>query len=255
VGYTDTTFNIENGVDLDLARTGQYFYAIIEDEIVRVNSVTTNSVSVGRGCLDTVPKPHSAGVPIYFASGWYGIDRAERTAGQTMYAKLCPITGQGELALSSAIARSLTFNSRFDRPYPPAHPKINGVAYPIDLIVEGAINLAWYHRDRTQQTAYIVIDTEGNIGPETGTTYTARILRASDNSVLVSQTGITTNTYTFSALSQDIDIYVELWSVRDNYESMQKHRYFMQYFRTQRRFTQDGDTRVTENGTIRIVEG
>ena len=41
VSYTDTTFQIENGVDLDLVKTGQYFYAIIEDEIVRVNSITT----------------------------------------------------------------------------------------------------------------------------------------------------------------------------------------------------------------------
>lgn len=256
VGYTDTTFQIENGVDLDLVKTGQYFYAIIEDEIVRVNSITANSVSVGRGCLDTLPKPHNAGATIYFASSWYGLDRTQRVSGQTIYAKLCPRTGKGELALSSASYVSRTMNSRFDRPYPPARLRVNNVAYPQDVVIEGGeIKLDWYHRSRSQQTAYIVVDTETNIGPEAGTTYTARILKASDNSVLASQTGITANTYTFSALSQDTDIYVELWSVRDNYESMQKHRYFMQYFRTQRRFTQDGDTRVTENGTIRIVEG
>lgn len=256
VGYTDTTFQIENGVDLDLVKTGQYFYAIIEDEIVRVNSITANSVSVGRGCLDTLPKPHNAGATIYFASSWYGLDRTQRVSGQTIYAKLCPRTGKGELALSSASYVSRTMNSRFDRPYPPARLRVNNVAYPQDVVIEGGeIKLDWYHRSRSQQTAYIVVDTESNIGPETGTTYTARILKASNNSVIVSQTGITSNTYTFSALSQDNDIYVELWSVRDGYESMQKHRYFMQYFRTKRRFTQDGDTRVTEDGTIRIVEG
>jgi len=254
VGYTDTTFQIENGVDLDLVKTGQYFYAIIEDEIVRVNSITTNSVSVGRGCLDTVPKPHNAGVPIFFASGWYGLDRTERTAGQTMYAKLCPVTGKGELALSSATARSLKFNSRFDRPYPPAYPKINGVAYPIDLLVEGSINLSWYHRDRTQQTAYIVADTEGNIGPETGTTYTVEVRKTSNSSLIGSKTGITTNTTTLTA-TEDTQAYVDLWSVRDGYASWQKHRFTIDYYRAQRRLTQDGDIRFTEDGKIRIVEG
>lgn len=255
VGYTDTTFNIENGVDLDLARTGQYFYAIIEDEIVRVNSITTNSVSVGRGCLDTVPKPHNAGVPIFFASGWYGLDRTERTAGQTMYAKLCPVTGKGELALSSATARSLIFNSRFDRPYPPAYPKINGVVYPEGLSVEGVpINLSWYHRDRTQQTAYIVADTEGNIGPETGTTYTVEVRNKSNNSLITSQAGITANSVAIT-LSVDVQAYVDLWSVRDEYTSLQKHRFTIDYYRAQRRLTQDGVERATEDGKIRIVEG
>lgn len=256
VSYTDTTFQIENGVDLDLVKTGQYFYAIIEDEIVRVNSITTNSVSVGRGCLDTLPKPHNAGATIYFASSWYGLDRTQRVSGQTIYAKLCPRTGKGELALSSTSYVSRTMNSRFDRPYPPAYLRVNNIPYPQNAFIEGAdIKLDWYHRSRSQQTAYIVVDTESNIGPEAGTTYTARILKASDNSVLASQIGITSNTYTFSALSQDTDIYVELWSVRDGYESMQKHRYFMQHLRTQRRLAQNGDIRVTEDGTIRIVEG
>ena len=80
-------------------------------------------------------------------------------------------------------------NSRFDRPYPPAYLRVNNIPYPQNAFIEGAdIKLDWYHRSRSQQTAYIVVDTETNIGPEAGTTYTARILKASDNSVLASQT-------------------------------------------------------------------
>lgn len=256
VGYTETTFQIENGVDLDLAKYGDTFYAIIDNEIVRVNTVTTNSISVGRGCLDTLPAPHNIGATIYFASSWYARDYTQRVAGTWIYSRLCPKTGKGEYQLSSATTLSIRLDSRFDRPYPPAYLRVNNIPYPQNAFIEGAnIKLDWYHRSRSQQTAYIVVDTESNIGPEAGTTYTARILKASDNSVLASQTGITTNTYTFQALDQDNDIYVELWSVRDGYESMQKHRYFMQYLRTQRRLAQNGDIRVTEDGTIRIVEG
>ncbi len=255
VGYLDTTFQIENGTDLDLVRTGNTFYAIIEDEVVRVNTITTSSVNVSRGCLDSVPKPHAAGVAIYFVSGWQAVDQTQRVAGQTIYGKLCPRTGRGVLDLAQAPTQNITLASRFDRPYPPAYLRVNNIPYPQNALIEGPnIKLDWYHRSRSQQTAYIVADTESNIGPEAGTTYTARILKASDNSVLASQTGITTNTYTFQALDQDNDIYVELWSVRDGYESMQKHRYFMQYLRTQRRLAQNGDIRVTEDGTIRIVE-
>jgi hypothetical protein len=35
--------------------------------------------------------------------------------------------------------------------------------------------LAWAHRDRTQQTAYLVQQNEGDIGPELGVSYTVRI--------------------------------------------------------------------------------
>jgi len=255
VGYLDTTFQIENGTDLDLVRTGNTFYAIIEDEIVRVNTITTNSVNVSRGCLDTVPKPHAAGVAIYFVSGWQAVDQTQRVAGQTIYGKLCPRTGRGVLDLSQAPTQNITLASRFDRPYPPAYFRINGLAYPNGAVVEGSIPLEWYHRDRTQQTAYIVADTEGNIGPETGTTYTAEARRASDNSLLESKTGITGNTTTLGPFSQDTQVNVDLWSERDGYTSLQKHRFTIDYYRAQRRLTQDGVERATEDGKIRIVEG
>jgi hypothetical protein len=255
VGYTDTTFQIENGVDLDLVRTGDTFYAIVEDEIVRVNTITTNSVSVARGCLDTVPKPHAAGVVVFFASGWQSVDQTERVAGQTIYGKLCPRTGRGVLDLAQAPTQSIKLASRFDRPYPPAYFRINGMAYPDNALVEGALTLSWYHRDRTQQTAYIVADTEGNIGPEPGTTYTAEVRKVSGLSLLASQTGITGNSTTISTVTQDALVYVDLWSERDGYTSLQKHRITIDYYRASRRLVEDGDIRVTEDGTIRIMEG
>jgi hypothetical protein len=237
-------------------RTGDTFYAIVEDEIVRVNTITTNSVSVARGCLDTVPKPHAAGVVVFFASGWQSVDQTERVSGQTIYGKLCPRTGKGVLELSQAPTSSITLADRFDRPYPPAYFRVNGFAYPDGMTVEGgSIGVAWYHRDRTQQTAYIVADTEGNIGPETGTTYTAEARRASDNSLLESKTGITGNTTTLGPFSQDTQVNVDLWSVRDGYPSLQKHRIMIDYYRAPRRLAENGEIRATEDGTIRIMEG
>ena len=65
---------------MDLVKTGQYFYAIIEDEIVRVNSITTNSVSVAEVVWILLPKPHNAGATIYFASSWYGLEQTQRVS-------------------------------------------------------------------------------------------------------------------------------------------------------------------------------
>ena len=114
--------------------------------------------------------------------------------------------------------------------------------------------MSWYHRDRTQQTAYIVADTEGNIGPEAGTTYTVEVRKVSDNSLVTSETGIIGTTATIDPLGQDMQVYVDLWSVRDGYASWQKHRIMIDYVWGETRVTEDGETRTTEDGTIRIVE-
>lgn len=42
------------------------------------------------------------------------------------------------------------------------------------------MTLAWAHRDRTQQTAYLVPQDEGDIGPEPGVSYTVRIKDRND---------------------------------------------------------------------------
>ena len=71
--------------------------------------------------------------------------------------------------------------------------------------------------------------TTGDIGPEPGTTYSCRLLRADNSSVLASQTGIsgTTATLTTTYVGQVI---LEVWSVRGGLNSWQRHR--VQFSRT-----------------------
>ena len=49
------------------------------------------------------------------------------------------------------------------RPYPPGNVKVNNVMWPTTML--GQIALTWAHRDRMQQTVYLVTQAEGNIGP------------------------------------------------------------------------------------------
>jgi len=259
VGYTEDTWQITNGTDLDLVVPGNTQYAIVDDEIIRIDDISSSgtSIDVKRGCLDTVVKPHQIGAVIFFVSGWQTVDQTERISGQTVYGKLLTRTGKGLLSLQQAEYMRVKLSDRFDRPYPPAGFKINNVLYPDGLEMEGKLTLSWKHRDRTQQTAYIVGDNEGSIGPEEGTTYTVEIRRASNNTFIYKKENITDNTTTIQATDINVDttIFVDLWSVRDGYDSWQKHRIPIEYYRAPRRIDQNGEIRTTEDGIIRITEG
>ncbi|SEJ34900.1 hypothetical protein SAMN04244579_04028, partial [Azotobacter beijerinckii] len=65
---------------------------------------------------------------------------------------------------------------------------------------------------------------QGSIGPESGTTYSARLLRADTQAVLASQTGIAGTTATLSTTYVG-DVIAELWSVRDGLDSHQRWRH------------------------------
>lgn len=228
VGRTETVFAIRDGVDLDFVEAGTW--AHVDGELVKVVSVTATELTCRRGVLDTVPAPHASGVVIHFADDFKALDLTEWSNGQTVNAKLLTRTGLGTLLEASAPADSVTMARRFVRPYPPGNVKINSVDYPSS--VSGDLSITWSHRDRTLQTAYLVEQSEGNIGPEAGTTYTVRIYNAQTGGTLIrTYSGITgtTQTYTTAQATTDnggtkpANIRVEIESARDGYVSWQKH--------------------------------
>lgn len=228
VGRTETVFAISGGVDLDFVEPGTW--AHVDGELVKVVSVTATTLTVARGVLDTVPAPHASGVTIHFADDAKALDTTEWSNGQTVNVKLLTRTGLGTLLEASAPADSVTMARRFIRPYPPGNPRINGASYPAS--VSGDLTITWAHRDRTLQTAYIVEQSEGNIGPEPGTTYTVRIYNAQTGGSLIrTYSGITgtSQAYTTAQATTDnggtkpANIRVEVESVRDGYVSWQKH--------------------------------
>jgi hypothetical protein len=228
VGLTETTWSITGAVDLDQVEIGRY--AAIGPELVAVTAkdIGAGQVTVDRGVLDTVPALHSAGDRIWFCEQRQGVIAREHLSGEDIDAKFLTRTSKGVLDEAVAPINSLTFNHRAIRPYPPGKVRINTEAYPDEI--SGELTVEWAHRDRQQQTAYLVTQDEGNIGPEPGTTYTLRIY--GDSGVLKrTETGLAGTSYTYLEADEKADnggnwnaeLRIELEAVRDSYTSRQCH--------------------------------
>lgn len=200
-------------------------YAYIDDEIVRIDAINLGSktITVGRGCLDTVAVKHNIG-SIFICYEFGRIpDSFEYAYPGSRKAKLLMRTPVGLADLAAATAYTKTFTGRFGRPYAPGNFKCGGQSYPTSLNIAPPLTISWSHRDKTQQLVRPIIDTTaGNIGPETGVTYSVQLLRASDNAVLETASGLTGTSYNFNFFGS-MDVKAEVWAVKDDLASHQKH--------------------------------
>lgn len=202
-------------------------YALVGGvEIVRVDGLSGATLTLGRGCLDTVPVAHASGTRIMFVDIFYETDGIEYATGEVARIKLLPVTGVGQLDVGAAPEQTVTMNQRLYRPYPPGRLRINGAKYPT-AITGGSLTVSWAHRDRLQQTGATIEDTEaGDIGPEAGTTYTVLVTRTDTGVLLGSQSGLTGTSATFPPEtfgSYVGDVRITLKSVRDGLDSWQTH--------------------------------
>ena len=226
IGRTETVIAIHSAVDTDFVAPDTW--AQIGGELVKVVSVSPSALTCRRGVLDTVPTPHAAGVTIVFADDFKAVDPTEWSSGQTVNARLLTRTGLGTLPLAAAPTDSVVMARRFIRPYAPGNVLVNTLSYPTS--VSGDLTITWAHRDRTLQTAYIVEQSEANIGPEPGTTYTVRIFNAQSGGALIRTYGGITGTsqaYTMAQAAIDnggtmpANIRIEIESARGGHLSWQ----------------------------------
>ena len=161
----------------DIGEVGIGTLASINGELVRVDGITSTAITVGRGCLDTVPRAHAAGTPVVFFDEGARITEDSWAAGETLAVRLLPETGRGTLAFARAPEDSVTLNRRAIRPLPPGRVQANGSYTPArDALLFGDLELSWAHRDRLTQTSPVIIDhTGGSIGPEPGVSYLVEI--------------------------------------------------------------------------------
>lgn len=222
-GYNDTTWAISGALGISLVRLGSY--AVIDNEFVIVTALSSTSITVQRGTLDTVPVKHSAGARLFFIEDYNETDGVEYALNETAWLRLTPTTGLGTLPVSSAITASRSFTGRQARPYPPQRVRLNTLAYPNSIPGDADLTVSWAHRDRLQQTVSLVGTEATSIGPEAGTTYTVRV-RTKGGTTLNTKTGVTglTATFTLAELGANYgELRVELWSVRDTLTSYQIH--------------------------------
>ena len=230
-------------------------WALLDAEIVRLDSITGNSITVGRGCLDTVPTAHDTGAALMFApepaitaSGIY-------QTGETISAKLLTETSLGILGIDSASVAQLTFANRAIRPYPPAKLRIDTEPEPVE--VGGNPVISWASRNRLTQIAYAIADTEdASITAEPGTTYSITIKRADTLATIYSASGLTTLSDTVTSVGGYIgDVILEVWAVRDGYDSWQKQqREFYSFIGYNHFYTSENHAFLDSTGAIFLVE-
>ena len=223
---TTTAFTISSGKRLAEVEIGSA--ALWGDEIVRVDGLdaTAGTITLGRGCADTVPTEHAAGTRIWFYQAGASADATEYTAAESIDVKLLTNTGSAQLAAGSATSMTVTFVGRRMLPYPPAKVKINGTDWP--TTVSGEFAVTWAHRNRVSQADQLIDTTVASITPVDNTRYGLRFKRADTSAVLVERSDIGPGTATVT-LSYTGDVVMESWTIDDHGASLQKHVYAFAY--------------------------
>ncbi len=224
-----TTFAISNLVEAENIELGTWFQ--MGSELMSVEAISSSSITVKRGVLDTVPVAHTSGEALIFWDAYAEADPTEYVASDVVGVKLATVTGTGELPLDAAPEDVVTLSSRAIRPYPPGNFKIEGEYFPTGTIFQD-FAVSWATRNRVQQTSGILVGfTEGDITPEAGTTYEIDVYDANSNTLLKTTDAIAASPVTLvgSDYPAATKLRVELFSKRGSYRSYQAQKHTFDY--------------------------
>ncbi len=202
IGFTDKVIHIKDSVLLETVEVGTA--ALINSEIIRIDAIdlTNNQLTVGRGCIDTVPVKTNTGATIWFYDNSETTDAIEYNPSTIVETKLLSNTFTERLAPNLATTQAITIQGRQARPYPPGNLKINDISYP--SVINDYLKVSWSHRNRLIQADQLVDTSVGDIAPETGTTYNLNFYVG--GTLAHSVRGLTTTSYTWrSVAGEQID--------------------------------------------------
>lgn len=223
--YLTTDFTVAAQSSLALAEIGSRILWEYEECRLVAMDPEAGTISLARGCADTVPARHAAGTMLYFYDQWHAVDGREYADGETVSAKL--LTRSGSQMQDPDEAPTLTHEivGRALRPYPPAVFRVNGVVSPASA--SETIELTWGHRDRVLQADQLVDnESPGLAMPEPGTTYTVRWYLGG---VLDDEQSGITGTGASIDPSADGTLRIEVWAIRDGLESYQAQTRTLHY--------------------------
>lgn len=189
---SDTTLNIGSIIDKELLELDNWIQ--VNDEIMEVTAIGASTLTVTRGCLDTVPASHSNGARVYGFGAFSVGEGTNWLIGETVKIKLTPKTPKAELEVADATEHTFLTVGRMHLPYPPANLKLNGSYWP-SSITRGDIVLTWAYRNRLTQTAGLIDWYSGGVATEPSVTYSGE-LRTSGGTLLLSFAALSSNTTT-----------------------------------------------------------
>jgi hypothetical protein len=227
--------HFDAAIQVDRMQVGDYGYLVDAShqireavEILAIDPFAA-TVNLARGILDTTPQTHAPGTRLVVVGDWTAGEGVDRAPGESVFVSVIPKTTFQQGAEHPADNGSpMVLGGRQGLPYPPGRVRINGLDSP--AVAAGDLVITWAHRDRTQQTAYLVHQDASNIGPELGTTYVV-FIRDALGILIHTSAAIAGTTYTWDIATAAAEggiladtVTVEIQSVRDAWESWQKQR-------------------------------
>lgn len=221
IGPTTVAYN--SPTNLSAARIGDA--AWLGSELVRIDAIDTGAMTItlGRGCADTLPESHQAGARLWIFDDHNAYDPEQYVTGELVNAKVLTNATGGRLPVGDAAAITVQMAGRAARPYPPGNCRVNGAHVPTNAL--DFIQVTWAHRDRVTQSDMLLEHGAGNVGPEPGTTY-ALTLENDAQEVVYSASGLTGTEHQIpeAAIPFDSDTaLLRLWSERAGLTSLQSY--------------------------------
>lgn len=171
IGRFDTSIPVAEIDDADVMQLPAR--AQIGDELIFVTGYAAGALTVIRGVYDTIPQAHLTSATVFVWDNYTAGSETQYIYGETLYSKLCTVSGKGQLSLSQATTLQQTFESRASAPYRPANVAVNGDIANIGTIsTVTPASMSWVDRNRIlETTASPLAWTDAGITPETGTEY------------------------------------------------------------------------------------
>lgn len=228
---TDITF----GSQKDDQYIGLGQAVLVGDEFCRIDAfdLTAGTMTVARGCTDTLPAPFMSGTVIWFPDSFSDGDTREYVASEIVSVKLLCRTTSAELDPVLAPQDDLTIAGRQGMPYAPGNMQINGTpAWNAFVLPAGDVTFTWAERNRVTQADMLIDHGAATITPETGTTYTVRIYDDTDV-LLDTVAGITGTSWVYTtaiqtAIGNPLPVKFQIESVRDSIVSWDRYNLRLQ---------------------------
>jgi len=156
------------GVPIDGRLMGKM--AMINGEIVLVDGVLSDGVSIKRGCCDTIPVQHAPGSRLWFIEDANVRDRVPYPFGTDHEYRTPPELYGAAVNPATLPAYHAQFVGRSAKPYVPGRIVVNGRPWfeEAQAVSGGSIAFSWARRNRVTQAAEVYDHTRADVEPEAG---------------------------------------------------------------------------------------
>ena len=220
-----------------------------DEELCLIDSIDEDGLHLLRGVLDTTPKAHPGGTPVWFMQPSAEVlDETPNADGELVEYKLLTQTSRATLPEDDAPVVSAVMTGRPHYPNRPADVRVEGMGFGV---IEAAgltdLSVTWARRNRVTEDGVVLPWDGPDVTPEDGQTTLIEVTDA-DGVVLEAHSGLTGTSHAvpLSDFGAENEGYIAVWAERDGFRSLQAHRLFVKLVPDPVRITEGGDYRVPE---------